>query len=58
MGATRISNVVVNAGKPVEPTDQPMREFRAKSTATDPSGIARGDMYLCKGAYARPDAVL
>ncbi|MGW6011432.1 hypothetical protein [Streptomyces sp. NPDC055210] len=58
VGATRISNVVVNGGKVVELTDQPLQEFTAKFTATDPSGIAGGDMYLYKGSYDTPDAVL
>ncbi|MFE2681720.1 hypothetical protein [Streptomyces mirabilis] len=58
VGATRISNVVVNGGKPVELTDQPLQEFKAKFTATDPSGIASGDIYLYRGPYATPDAVL
>ncbi|MEU0189377.1 hypothetical protein ABZ250_05865 [Streptomyces afghaniensis] len=58
VGATRISNVVVNGGKPVELTDQPLQEFKAKFTATDPAGIANGDMYLYKGSYDTPDAVL
>lgn len=58
VGATRISNVVVNGGKRVELTDAPLQEFKAKFTATDPSGIAAGDMYLYKGSYDTPDAVL
>ncbi|WP_324790012.1 hypothetical protein [Streptomyces sp. H51] len=58
VGATRISNIVVNGGKPVELTDQPLQEFTAKFTATDPSGIASGDMYLYRGSYTTPDAVL
>lgn len=58
LGATRISNVVVNGGKRVELTDAPLQEFRAKFTATDPSGIRGGDMYLYKGSYDTPDAVL
>ncbi|MFH9038861.1 calcium-binding protein [Streptomyces sp. NPDC017966] len=57
-GATRISNVVVNGGKRVELTDAPLQEFKARFTATDPSGIASGDMYLYKGSYDTPDAVL
>jgi len=57
-GATRISNVVVNGGKPVKLTDQPLQDFKAKFTATDPSGIASGDMYLYRGSYDTPDAVL
>ncbi|MFI2425903.1 hypothetical protein ACH5A7_17665 [Streptomyces sp. NPDC018955] len=57
-GATRISNVVVNEGKRVELTDAPLQEFKARFTATDPSGIASGDMYLYKGSYDTPDAVL
>ncbi|MFE7030299.1 hypothetical protein ACFU9Y_08300 [Streptomyces sp. NPDC057621] len=58
VGATRVSNVVVNGGKAVELTDQPLQEFTAKFTATDPSGIAGGDMYLYKGSYDTPDAVI
>ncbi|MFJ4785709.1 hypothetical protein [Streptomyces sp. NPDC088794] len=58
VGATRISNVVVNGGKPVELTDEPLQEFTAKFTATDPSGIASGDLYLYRGSYTTPDAVL
>jgi hypothetical protein len=58
VGATRISNVTVNGGKPVELTDQPLQHFDAKFTATDPSGIARGDMYLYRGSYDAPGAVL
>jgi hypothetical protein len=57
-GATRISNIVVNGGKPVNLTDQPLQTFSAKFTATDPSGIARGDMYLYHGSYDSPDAVI
>ncbi|MFD3378462.1 MULTISPECIES: hypothetical protein [unclassified Streptomyces] len=58
VGATRISNVVVGGGKAVELTDHPLQEFKAKFTATDPSGIAGGDMYLYKGSYGTPDAVI
>jgi hypothetical protein len=58
VGATRVSNVVVNGGKRVELTDAPLQEFTARFTATDPSGIASGDMYLYKGSYDTPDAVL
>ncbi|WP_413758531.1 hypothetical protein [Streptomyces sp. MMBL 11-3] len=58
VGATRVSGVVVNGGKAVELSDQPLQEFTAKFTATDPSGIAGGDMYLYKGSYDTPDAVL
>ncbi|MEU5320534.1 hypothetical protein AB0G67_27845 [Streptomyces sp. NPDC021056] len=58
VGATRVSNVVVNGGKRVELSDEPLQEFKAKFTATDPSGVAGGDMYLYKGSYDTPDAVL
>ncbi|MFJ9345372.1 hypothetical protein [Streptomyces sp. NPDC101237] len=58
VGATRISDVVINGGKPVELSDRPLQEFRARFTATDPSGIASGDMYLYRGSYTTPDAVL
>lgn len=58
VGSTRISKVVVNGGKPVRLHDQPLQEFTATFTATDPSGIASGDMYLYKGSYDAPSAVL
>ncbi|MGW1798219.1 hypothetical protein ACWCQN_20055 [Streptomyces sp. NPDC001984] len=58
VGPTSISNISVNGGKPVELTDQPLQEFKAKFTATDPSGVAHGDMYLYRGSYDAPDAVL
>ncbi|MFF7335204.1 hypothetical protein [Streptomyces sp. NPDC008150] len=58
VGATRVSNVVVNGGKAVELTDQPLQTFTAGFTATDPSGIAGGGMYLYHGTYDSPDAVL
>ncbi|NUO42639.1 MAG: calcium-binding protein [Streptomyces sp.] len=58
VGATRISDVVVNGGKRVELSDEPLQDFEARFTATDPSGIASGDMYLYKGSYDSPDAVL
>ena len=58
VGSTRITGVVVNGGKPVRLDDQPLQEFTAKFTATDPSGIAGGDMYLYKGSYDAPSAVL
>lgn len=57
-GSTRISNVVVNGGKGVELTNEPLQEFKAKFTATDPAGIADGDMYLYHGSYGAPDGVL
>ncbi|NYV73901.1 hypothetical protein [Streptomyces sp. UH6] len=58
VGATRISDVVVNGGERVWLTDAPLQEFTARFTATDPSGVAGGDMYLYKGSYDNPDAVL
>ncbi|MFF3911758.1 calcium-binding protein [Streptomyces sp. NPDC001848] len=58
VGSARISNIVVNGGKPVELSDQPLQEFKATFTATDPSGIASGDMYLYRGSYDTSDAVL
>ncbi|MFJ7497662.1 hypothetical protein ACIQZB_42490 [Streptomyces sp. NPDC097727] len=57
-GSTRISNVAINGGKGVELTNEPLQEFKAKFTATDPSGIAGGDMYLYHGSYDAPDGVL
>ncbi|MGW0859584.1 hypothetical protein [Streptomyces sp. NPDC002690] len=57
-GSTRISNIVVNGGKAVELSDQPQQEFKATFTATDPAGIAGGDMYLYHGSYDAPDGVL
>ncbi|MFI8007044.1 hypothetical protein [Streptomyces sp. NPDC086010] len=58
VGSTRISKVVINGGKAVELTDQPLQEFKATFTATDPAGIASGDMYLYHGSYDAPDGVL
>ncbi|MFJ4840822.1 hypothetical protein [Streptomyces sp. NPDC088746] len=58
VGSTRISKVVVNGGKAVELSDQPLQEFKATFTATDPAGIASGDMYLYHGSYDAPDGVL
>ncbi|MFD6426685.1 hypothetical protein [Streptomyces sp. NPDC060198] len=58
VGSTRISKVVVNGGKAVELSDQPLQEFKATFTATDPAGIAGGDMYLYHGSYDAPDGVL
>jgi hypothetical protein len=58
VGATRISNISVNGGNRVELTDEPLQEFTAEFTATDPSGVASGDMYLYKGSYDSPEAVL
>ncbi|WP_406459529.1 hypothetical protein OG782_37175 (plasmid) [Streptomyces sp. NBC_00876] len=57
-GTTRISHVVVNGGKAVELSDQPQQDFKATFTATDPAGIAGGDMYLYHGSYDAPDGVL
>ncbi|MFE4956887.1 hypothetical protein ACFRCW_22985 [Streptomyces sp. NPDC056653] len=57
-GSTRISNVVVNGGKGVEPTNEPLHEFKAEFTAADPAGIAGGDTYLHRGSYDAPDGVL
>ncbi|SCE72069.1 hypothetical protein GA0074695_0577 [Micromonospora viridifaciens] len=58
VGATRISNVVVNGGVPILLTPSGARQFTAKFTATDPSGIASGDVYLYRGSYRGPDRVL
>ncbi|WP_215177737.1 hypothetical protein [Streptomyces sp. ISL-10] len=57
-GSTRISNVSVNGGKGVALTNEPLQEFKAKFTATDPAGIAGGDMYLYHGSYDSPDGIL
>ncbi|MFI7499226.1 hypothetical protein ACIBVL_12065 [Streptomyces sp. NPDC049687] len=57
-GATRVSGVVVNGGKPVRLTTDPMQEFKAKFTVTDRSGVASADIFLYRGSYDTPDAVL
>lgn len=49
VGATKVSNVVVNSGKPVVLTSSGAGEFTATFTATDPAGIAGGDVYLWHG---------
>ncbi|MFE7750399.1 hypothetical protein, partial [Streptomyces sp. NPDC057428] len=58
VGSTRISKIVVNGGKAVELSDQPLQDFKATFTATDSAGIASGDMYLYHGSYDAPDGVL
>ncbi|NES15209.1 MULTISPECIES: hypothetical protein [Micromonospora] len=67
VGATRVSNVVVNGGRPVVLTPSGVAEFTATFTATDPAGIAAGDVYLRRGpsrgylprgSSAGPDSVL
>ncbi|MEU9337877.1 hypothetical protein AB0D49_32715 [Streptomyces sp. NPDC048290] len=58
VGSTRISNVTVNANKPVRLSHEHLQSFNATFTATDPSGIASGDLYLYRGSYASPVAVL
>jgi hypothetical protein len=55
VGATTISNVEVNGGNPLVMGTSGTAEITASFTATDPSGIASGGMYLWHGAYARPD---
>lgn len=57
-GATRISGVSVNGGKELTFGTSGTRTFTARFTATDPSGIAGGDLYLYHGSYATPDGVL
>ncbi|MFD8079477.1 hypothetical protein ACFV3E_43470 [Streptomyces sp. NPDC059718] len=57
-GTTKISNLVVNGGKPVVLTTAEFQEFKATFTATDPSGIAEGDLFLYHGSYDAPDGVL
>ncbi|MYX35378.1 MULTISPECIES: hypothetical protein [unclassified Streptomyces] len=57
-GTTKISNLVVNGGKPVVLTTDELQEFKATFTATDPSGIAEGDLFLYHGSYGAPDGVL
>ncbi|AXG78432.1 hypothetical protein [Streptomyces paludis] len=58
VGATMISKVVINGGKPLTLHNDPLQSFTARFTATDPSGIADGDLYLYRGAYNKPDAVV
>ncbi|MEU8259829.1 hypothetical protein AB0C02_04300 [Micromonospora sp. NPDC048999] len=58
VGGTKVSNVVVNGGSPLVLTPSGARQFNAKFTATDPSGIADGDVYLYRGSYRNPDRVL
>ncbi|MEO3976584.1 hypothetical protein [Streptomyces sp. CAU 1734] len=56
IGATRISKAVVNNGRPIEVTGH--EDFTARFTATDPSGIRAGGMYLYSGSHDNPAAVL
>ncbi|WP_141698531.1 hypothetical protein [Streptomyces lushanensis] len=57
-GTTKISNLVVNGGKPVVLTNEALQSFTATFTATDPAGVAEGDLYLYHGPYGEPDGVL
>ncbi|GAA4581316.1 hypothetical protein GCM10023194_12190 [Planotetraspora phitsanulokensis] len=57
VGATKISNIVVNDGKPLA-VDPFGAFFPVTFTATDPAGIADGDAYLYHGSYDKPDNVL
>ncbi|MGW3247276.1 hypothetical protein [Streptomyces sp. NPDC001070] len=57
-GTTKISNLVINGGKPVVLTAAELQEFKATFTATDPAGIAEGDLFLYHGSYDAPDGVL
>ncbi|MFE1959176.1 hypothetical protein [Streptomyces sp. NPDC059479] len=58
VGTTKISNLVVNGGKPVVLTNETLQTFTATFTATDPAGIAEGDLYLYHGPYGEPDGTL
>lgn len=58
VGGTRISGVTVNGGKPVVFTATGEQEFTARFTATDPAGVADGDLYLYHGPPDTPDGVL
>ncbi|WP_203978140.1 hypothetical protein, partial [Planotetraspora silvatica] len=57
VGATKISNIVVNDGRPLA-VDPFGAFFSVTFTATDPAGIADGDAYLYHGSYDKPDHVL
>jgi hypothetical protein len=57
-GGMRISDVVVNGGKPVVLTAEALQEFTARFTVTAPSGVAGGDLYLYSGSHDAPRAVL
>ncbi|MFD5110700.1 hypothetical protein ACFWNG_00005 [Streptomyces sp. NPDC058391] len=57
-GATKISNVLVNGGKPVVFDTAGSQVIPAQFTATDPAGIAGGDLYLYHRSYTTPDGVL
>jgi hypothetical protein len=58
VGATRITGASVNGGKDLTFGTTGTKAFTATFSATDPSGIAGGDLYLYHGSYATPDAVL
>ena len=58
VGATRITGTSVNGGKDLTFGTSGAKAFTVRFTATDPSGIAGGDLYLYHGSYATPDAVL
>ncbi|GAA4579647.1 hypothetical protein GCM10023194_05780 [Planotetraspora phitsanulokensis] len=58
VGTTKIANVTVNGGKPIRFDASGSKEIKARFTATDPSGIIGGDLYLYHGSYTAPDGVL
>lgn len=57
VGGTTISNVKVNGGKAIVVGTSGSAEFTATFTASDPSGIVRGGLYLWHGPYNTPDGL-
>ncbi|GAA1292292.1 hypothetical protein Psi02_49570 [Planotetraspora silvatica] len=58
VGKTKITNVTVNGGKPIRFDASGSSTIKARFTATDPSGIIDGDLYLYHGSYNTPDGVV
>ncbi|MFI1018113.1 hypothetical protein [Streptomyces sp. NPDC020965] len=61
VGATRISDVVVNGGRVIAPhmeEDFGSPPFNVRYTVSDPAGVASSGVTLYRGPAARPEALL
>ncbi|WP_052744840.1 hypothetical protein [Micromonospora sp. HK10] len=53
-----VSQVLVNGGAPLTVAPSGGGQFTARFTATTSAGVAGGDVFLYRGPYASPEAVL
>lgn len=54
----KISQVVVNGGTPLTVAPSGAAQFTTRFTATTTADVASGDVFLYRGSYPNPDAVL